>query len=305
MPFYVTLSTLHTVLAKIPKMIALLATAALLGFLIYSTRGWLLGVLILLCLFSLDIKSFLTFWGGLIILAGLDGYIYMTIPGVRATGHWQSLVLEPMQAWWHSLLHFFPLDAMFIISVLLAGGGWVLWRPLHRISLLARLNNRWLEPFLFTSGQWAFYLCPQIRFFLTQGISFFLLWFLAFQLLGFPAAPSVAAFSGLAMLMPHFGFWIALIPPVLVSASGLSPFWHITGLAIAGAVIWLIQYLVFDDMDPHIIHWHPVLEIVAIIAGFLFAGLHGIIAFVPLLTLSRVLMDPVFLAIHYYSSRPF
>ncbi len=307
MPILITQHTLVTFIKKIPKYALILGVALLLGFLIMVTRGWVFIIIALATIlqFKRPSKFTLSLFAVLFFVACIDLYLYASAPVLPPLGTWQNFLIEQLQHWWQTLVLFFPMNVLYWISAFVLAIPFAVIKPSRSPGFLESLGNVSFEPVLYILYRWSSRWNRQVQFFGLQLIFSFFLWFLSFQLLGIPASLVVAAFSACAMLAPHFGFWLALLPPLLIVLPGSSSYWQLIGLAITAAVMWILQYLLIDDLDPQFIVWHPAWEALAITGGFFAAGLWGMVFIVPLITLTRIIIDPLVSAYHYYFSEIF
>ena len=307
MPILMTRHTLSTFIKKIPRVGLSLGVAFLFSYLVMVSRGWIFIILALASIlqFKRPSKFTISLLGVLFFVACIDLYLYMSAPVMPPLGTWQNFLIEQLQHWWQTLVLFFPMNVMYWISAFVLAIPFAYIRPCRSPGFLESLDNAFFEPILFVLHRWSRRWNRQLQFFGLQLIFSFLLWFLSFQLLGIPASFVVAAFSACAMLAPHIGFWLALLPPLLVVLPGSSSYWQLIGLAITAAVMWILQYLVIDDLDPQFLAWHPAWEVIAILVGFFAAGLWGMVFIVPLITLTTIVVDPLVSAFHYYFSDSF
>ncbi|MBD3377703.1 hypothetical protein GF406_21925 [candidate division KSB1 bacterium] len=307
MPILINQHTLSTFIKKLPSVGLLLGVALLFGFLIMVSRGWILCILVLASIlqFKRPSKFMMSLLAVLFFITSINLYLYVSAPVMPPLGTWQNFLIEQLQHWWQTMVLFFPVNVMYWLSAFILAIPVAYIKPNRSPGFLESLDNVFFEPVLFILHQWARRWNRQMQFLGLQLIFSFLLWFLSFQLLGIPASLVVAAFSACAMLAPHIGFWLALLPPLLIVLPGSSSYWQLIGLAITAAVMWILQYLVIDDLDPQFIAWHPAWEALAILGGFFAAGLWGMVFIVPLITLTRIVIDPLVSAYHYYFSDSF
>ena len=116
-------------------------------------------------------------------------------------------------------------------------------------------------------------------------LSAFVLW-----LLGVPYAAVLGLWVALTAVVPIVGAWIGAIPGILVALS-VSP-----AMAAAAAVLFLlIQQLEGNVLTPRVmggaLRIHPVLILLSVIGGGQLAGPFGVVLAVPVLALSRVVLD--------------
>jgi hypothetical protein len=307
MPILITENTLVMFFKKIPRYGLILGGALLFGFLVIVSRGWIFVIIAFASLFKFKRPTKFSFslFAVFVLISFIDAYLFVSAPVLPALSTFQSFIVEQMQSWWQQLILLFPLNILYWISAFVLAIPLVYIKPSRSPGFLESLDNKFFEPVLYILNQWTSQWTCQFQFFGLQFLVSFLLWFLAFQLLGIPAALVLAAFSACAMLTPHFGFWLALLPSFLIVLPGSSNYWQLIGLTITAAVMWLVQYLVIDDLDPQFINWHPAWEALALLGGFLAAGLWGVVFVVPLITLTRIAIDPLISAFQYYCSDSF
>jgi predicted PurR-regulated permease PerM len=119
----------------------------------------------------------------------------------------------------------------------------------------------------------------------------------ALYLLGVRYAILLGVWVSLTAIIPYLGAFLGGIPAVLVALVFGSPvFESNTTTAILTVVAYvLIQQLEGNFLTPRIqgqaLHVHPIIVLLAVIAGGEIAGLAGIIFAVPTLAVFRVLFD--------------
>lgn len=120
--------------------------------------------------------------------------------------------------------------------------------------------------------------------------------YIAALILGLSNAPLLAIIAGCLEVIPNFGPFIALIPAcisALVSGSTTFPFLDGPVLALLVIVVWtLIQNIEAMFVVPRVmgssLNLHPVIVLIAVIAGASVAGILGIILAAPLTASARV-----------------
>ncbi|PSL45091.1 putative PurR-regulated permease PerM [Salsuginibacillus halophilus] len=119
---------------------------------------------------------------------------------------------------------------------------------------------------------------------------------LALWIIGVPYAVVLAIIIGLFDLVPYVGPWLGAAPAVMVSGTvSLS-----TALWTIGALV-VIQQLESNVLSPYIVgrsvHLHPLIILLALLFGFEFGGVVGLIVAVPLVVVIaeviRVWQEPV------------
>ena len=112
----------------------------------------------------------------------------------------------------------------------------------------------------------------------------------ALALLGVPYAILLGAWVAVTAILPYIGAWIGSIPAVLLALS-VSP---TTALFTAALFIGIQQFesnLLTPQIQGQAVRVHPILVLLAVIAGGELAGLPGVIFAVPVLAVLRVLVD--------------
>lgn len=113
---------------------------------------------------------------------------------------------------------------------------------------------------------------------------------LALYFLGVPYAVLLGAWVSLTALIPYLGAWIGGVPAVLLALS-ISP----TTAVLTVILFVIIQQLEGNLLTPRIqgqaVRVHPILILLAVIAGGELAGLLGIVFAVPVVAVLRVLYD--------------
>lgn len=132
---------------------------------------------------------------------------------------------------------------------------------------------------------WNAYLRGQLVLSLSVGFAVYL----SALVLGLPNAPIFGLLAGLLEFIPNLGPFIALVPAALValfSESGTLPFLSGVPYALTVIFVWtLIQNLEAIYLVPRVmggrLNLHPVVVILAVIAGASLAGAVGIILAAP------------------------
>lgn len=123
--------------------------------------------------------------------------------------------------------------------------------------------------------------------------------YIAALLLGVPNAPILGLIAGILEFIPNIGPFIALIPAVfmaLVSTSGTLPFLSGLPFALVVILVWTgIQQLESIILVPRVmggsLNLHPVVVILAVIAGASLAGALGVILAAPFTATARLFMQ--------------
>lgn len=147
---------------------------------------------------------------------------------------------------------------------------------------------------LYELGQvWNAYLRGQIVLSITVGMAVYV----AALVLGLPNAPILGLLSGLLEFMPNIGPFIALIPAALTalfSQSSTLPLLSGIGFALIVIFVWVaIQNVESVVLVPRVmggsLNLHPVVVIIAVIAGASIAGALGLILAAPFTATARLL----------------
>jgi predicted PurR-regulated permease PerM len=113
---------------------------------------------------------------------------------------------------------------------------------------------------------------------------------LALALLRVPYALLLGAWVAVTALVPFLGAWIGAVPAVMLALT-VSP----TTALLTGVFFLAIQQLEGNVLTPRLqsqaVRVHPILVVLAVIAGGELAGLAGVVFAVPALAVARVLYD--------------
>jgi predicted PurR-regulated permease PerM len=121
--------------------------------------------------------------------------------------------------------------------------------------------------------------------------------FVALYLIGVRYAILLGVWVSVTAIIPYLGAFLGAIPAVIVAlVFGSSNFGSPTTTAILTVVAYvLIQQFEGNFLTPRIqgqaLHVHPILVLLAVIAGGEIAGLAGVIFAVPVLAVLRVIFD--------------
>jgi len=111
--------------------------------------------------------------------------------------------------------------------------------------------------------------------------------------IGLPDPVALGLIAGVTALIPYFGPFLGAIPAVLVGLS-LSP----STALIIGLLYVLISNVILNVVQPKIVgdavKLPPLLVIVALIAGFSWAGILGMFVAVPIAATLRILFDHIY-----------
>ena len=127
--------------------------------------------------------------------------------------------------------------------------------------------------------------------------------FIGMQIIGLPFAAGFAIFSALMTVIPNYGSVISAIPPI---AYGLTISFH-QGLLVA------VVYVIVNQIEGNValplimgrsVSLHPaVIALGVLVAGALF-GIIGLVISVPLISLTLILVDEIWVAPHGSESGP-
>jgi len=123
--------------------------------------------------------------------------------------------------------------------------------------------------------------------------------FIAATALGLPNAPILGLLSGIGEFIPNIGAFIALVPAVILALFAETSNIGLSGpaFALVVAVIWTLFIQQFSGLvlQPRImgdsLNLHPLVIIIAVIAGASIAGAFGVILAAPMAASIRVLAD--------------
>jgi predicted PurR-regulated permease PerM len=111
--------------------------------------------------------------------------------------------------------------------------------------------------------------------------------------LGLPDAVALGMIAGITALIPYLGPFIGAVPAILVGLA-TSP---IKALLVA-VVYFLISNVILNFVYPKVmgdaVRLSPILVIVALIAGFSWAGILGMFVAVPIAATLRILFDHIY-----------
>lgn len=112
----------------------------------------------------------------------------------------------------------------------------------------------------------------------------------ALYLLGVPYAVLLGAWVAVTAIIPYLGAWLGSIPAVLLALS-VSPTTALLTAALFVAIQQFESNLLTPQIQSQAVRVHPILVLLAVIAGGDLAGLPGVIFAVPVLAALRVLYD--------------
>jgi predicted PurR-regulated permease PerM len=111
--------------------------------------------------------------------------------------------------------------------------------------------------------------------------------------LGLPDAVALGMIAGITALIPYLGPFIGAVPAILVGLA-TSP---LKALLVA-IVYFLISHVILNFVYPKVmgdaVRLSPILVIVALIAGFSWAGILGMFVAVPIAATLRILFDHIY-----------
>jgi predicted PurR-regulated permease PerM len=112
----------------------------------------------------------------------------------------------------------------------------------------------------------------------------------ALYLLGVPYAVLLGAWVAVTAILPYIGAWIGSIPAVLLALS-VSPTTALLTALLFVAIQQFESNLLTPQIQSQAVRVHPILVLLAVIAGGELAGIPGVIFAVPVLAVLRVLFD--------------
>jgi predicted PurR-regulated permease PerM len=111
--------------------------------------------------------------------------------------------------------------------------------------------------------------------------------------LGLPDAVALGMIAGITALIPYLGPFIGAIPAILVGLAA-SP----VKAVLVAVVYFLISNVILNFVYPKVmgdaVRLSPILVIVALIAGFSWAGILGMFVAVPIAATLRILFDHIY-----------
>ena len=111
--------------------------------------------------------------------------------------------------------------------------------------------------------------------------------------LGLPDAVALGMIAGITALIPYLGPFIGAIPAILVGLAS-SP----VKAVLVAIVYFLISNVILNFVYPKVmgdaVRLSPILVIVALIAGFSWAGILGMFVAVPIAATLRILFDHIY-----------
>jgi len=111
--------------------------------------------------------------------------------------------------------------------------------------------------------------------------------------LGLPDAVALGLIAGITAIVPYLGPFLGALPAVLVGLAG-GP---LKALLVALAY-FVISNVILNFVYPKVmgdaVRLNPLLVIVALIAGFSWAGILGMFVAVPLAAILRILFDHIY-----------
>ena len=111
--------------------------------------------------------------------------------------------------------------------------------------------------------------------------------------LGLPDAIALGMIAGITALIPYLGPFIGAVPAILVGLA-TSP----VKAVLVAIVYFLISNVILNFVSPKVmgdaVRLSPILVIVALIAGFSWAGILGMFVAVPIAATLRILFDHIY-----------
>jgi predicted PurR-regulated permease PerM len=112
----------------------------------------------------------------------------------------------------------------------------------------------------------------------------------AIAILGLPYGAALGLLVGIAALVPYLGPVIGAVPVVLIGIAE-SPVKGAEVAVVYFVITFVILNLVYPKVMGDAVRLHPILVIIAFIAGFSLAGILGMFVAVPIAATIRILFD--------------
>jgi predicted PurR-regulated permease PerM len=163
----------------------------------------------------------------------------------------------------------------------------------HLVTITPRSYEGDVRRLLYELGRvWNAYLRGQLLLCVFIGVAVYI----AALILGLPSAPVLGLIAGFLEFVPNIGPVLAAVPAILIallSESSTFPFLSGLPFALVVAVVWaIIQQIESIYLVPRVmggsLDLHPVVVIVAVIAGASTAGALGVILAAPFAATARV-----------------
>ncbi|MEA1936991.1 MAG: AI-2E family transporter [Patescibacteria group bacterium] len=125
------------------------------------------------------------------------------------------------------------------------------------------------------------------------GFAIGLVTFIGLSLLGVPYAMVLAIIAGGMELIPYLGPTLAAIPAVIIAFS-VSPFLALLTLILYFLIQEVENYVLVPKVMQKSVGLHPVIIIIAILIGYQFAGIIGVILSVPVATIASIILEDLY-----------
>jgi len=112
--------------------------------------------------------------------------------------------------------------------------------------------------------------------------------------LGLPDAVALGLLAGITAIIPYLGPFVGALPAVLVGLAAGGPFKALLVVILYFVVSNVILNFVYPKVMGDAVRLPPLLVIVALIAGFSWAGILGMFVAVPLAAILRILFDHIY-----------
>ena len=117
--------------------------------------------------------------------------------------------------------------------------------------------------------------------------------FIGLSLLGVPYAMVLAIIAGFMELIPYLGPTLAGIPAVIIAFT-ISPFLALLTLILYFLIQEFENYVIVPKVMQKSVGLHPVIIIIAILVGYQFAGIIGVILSVPVATIASIILEDLY-----------
>ena len=111
---------------------------------------------------------------------------------------------------------------------------------------------------------------------------------------GLPDAVALGLIAGITAIIPYLGPFIGALPAVLVGLASGGPFKALLVVGLYFVVSNVILNFVYPKVMGDAVRLPPLLVIVALIAGFSWAGILGMFVAVPLAATLRIVFDHIY-----------
>jgi len=117
--------------------------------------------------------------------------------------------------------------------------------------------------------------------------------FIGLSILGVPYAMVLAIIAGAMELIPYLGPTLAGIPAVIIAFT-VSPFLALLTLILYFLIQEIENYVLVPKVMQKSVGLHPVIIIIAILVGYQFAGIIGVILSVPVATIASIILEDLY-----------